>query len=67
MLNYLLKNIDMTNLAKKACEVMFNDNEVIAEYIHNMNSRFGIFERIRRNPQIELKQPFYSMSSIIYK
>lgn len=66
-LDYILQGIGIEKSVQLASRNMLSDNEAIAARIEAIQPELGISERIRRNAHIELKQPFYSMSSILYK
>lgn len=67
ILEYILQGISSEKSVQMASNDMLADNEAIAARIEVIKPELGIAERIRRNTHIELKQPFYSMSSILYK
>lgn len=64
-LDYLLQDFDLADSVKLASRNMLSDNQVIADKIKTINSEFEIIDRIS-STNIELKQPFYSMSLVVY-
>lgn len=66
-LKYLLEGFELTKATQLASRNMFSSNYEIANKIIEINPSFEISERVMNNSSIELSQPFYSMSPIIFK
>lgn len=66
-MNYLLLDNEITKSNKLAINDMLAGNSKISDRLTDINPNIEIAERIKLNSQYKLEQPFYSMSSVVYK
>lgn len=58
---------DLTKSTQLASRQLFCSNNEIANKIVEINPNLELSDRIRNNQSIELEQPFYSMSPLVFK